>query len=63
MSCVSRGETQLGENREKEVTRKRFSDVETSTLDGIHITSGGKPSKATIETTAKFLKLEKRPVS
>ena len=42
--------------------RKRFSNIETATLDSVYV-SKGKPRKAVMETIAKALRLEERQVS
>ena len=43
--------------------RKRFSDIEQSTLDTIYMTCAGKPDKATIESAANALKIPEKQVS
>lgn len=43
--------------------RKRFSDIEQSTLDTIYVTCAGKPDKATIESAANALKIPEKQVS
>ena len=44
------------------IARKRFSDLELTTLDTVFVSSKGKPEKSVLERTAKALKLDEKQV-
>ena len=43
--------------------RKRFSDLELTTLDTVFVSSQGNPNRAVVGSTAKALKLSEKQVS
>ena len=43
--------------------RKKYSDLELSTLDMVFLSSGGTPDKGVIQRTANALKMEEQQVS
>lgn len=43
--------------------RKKYSDLELSTLDTVFLSSGGTPNKSVMERTANALKIDEQQVS